>query len=123
MFSNSRRIALSCCLAVSLIAGMALAASAPMKESIKAAPERAKAPAAADANAAANAAMMNSTGMADSSGKALTMTSDAIGMDGKPMKSRTVLNLVDDHTCVWSMYGNVGGQEVKMMEITYTRAQ
>ncbi|SLM48393.1 conserved exported protein of unknown function [Nitrospira japonica] len=39
------------------------------------------------------------------------------------MKLRSVMKIVDDNTHVFEMYGtdDKGGQEVKMMEITYTR--
>lgn len=39
------------------------------------------------------------------------------------MKLRSVLKIIDDHTHIFEMYGtdDKGGQEAKMMEITYSR--
>lgn len=39
------------------------------------------------------------------------------------MKLRSVLKIIDDHTHIFEMYGTDenGGQEVKMMQITYSR--
>ena len=41
--------------------------------------------------------------------------------DGKPMEMKTTLKLTDDKTCVYTMYGQMNGQEMKMMEVTYTK--
>jgi hypothetical protein len=39
------------------------------------------------------------------------------------MKLRSVLKIIDDNTHIFEMYGTgeKGGQEAKMMEITYSR--
>jgi len=65
--------------------------------------------------------LMSGWGDMDEAGKTLTCTSTAPGPDGKPMDVKSVTQFVDDHTQVFTMYGMMGGQEVKMMEITYTR--
>jgi hypothetical protein len=65
--------------------------------------------------------MMSGWGDMDEAGKTLTLTSTTPGPDGKLMDVKMVTNFVDENTQVWSMFGTVGGQETKMMEITYTR--
>ena len=65
--------------------------------------------------------MMSGWGDMDEAGKTLTTTSTSLGPDGKPMDVRSVTTFVDDNTQVFTMYGMMGGQETKMMEITYTR--
>lgn len=42
---------------------------------------------------------------------------------GKEESIRQVTNIVDGNTYVQTMYANMGGQEAKMMEITFTRAK
>ena len=65
--------------------------------------------------------MMSGWGDMDESGKIMTATSTTTGPDGKPMDMKTVTQFMDDGTQVFTMYGLMGGQEMKMMEITYTR--
>jgi hypothetical protein len=65
--------------------------------------------------------MMSGTGSMDEAGKTLTVTATTPGPDGKPTDVRMVTKFVDENTHVWSMYGMMGGQEMLMMEITYTR--
>jgi hypothetical protein len=66
--------------------------------------------------------MMTSSGRTDAAGKELTMLSMTDGPDGKPMETRSVTRVVDEKSHVYSMYGKVGGQDMLMMEIIYTRA-
>jgi hypothetical protein len=42
---------------------------------------------------------------------------------GKEQSVRQVTSIVDGNTYVMTMFANMGGQEAKMMEITYTRAK
>ena len=65
--------------------------------------------------------LLTGLGDLDEDGKTLTTTSTTTGPDGKPMNMRSVTQFVDDKTQVFTMYGVMGGQEMKMMEITYTR--
>jgi hypothetical protein len=65
--------------------------------------------------------MMSGWGDMDEPGKVLTTTSTTTGPDGKPMDMKSVTRFMDDGTQVFTMYGLTGGQETKMMEITYTR--
>jgi hypothetical protein len=65
--------------------------------------------------------LLSGLGDMDEAGKSLTTTSTTTGPDGKPMNMRSVTTFMDDGTQVFTMYGVMGGQEMKMMEITYTR--
>jgi len=65
--------------------------------------------------------MMSGLGDMDEAGKTLTTTSTSAGPDGKPTNTRSVTRFLDDGTQVFTMYGMMGDQEMKMMEITYTR--
>jgi len=65
--------------------------------------------------------LMTGGGSMDEAGRTLTTTTTTPGPDGKPADVRTVTKIVDENTHVYSMYGQVGGQEQLMMEITYTR--
>ena len=65
--------------------------------------------------------MMAGRGGMDESGKTLTTTATMPGPDGKPMDVRIVTAIVDENQHVFSMYGQMGGKEMLMMEITYTR--
>ena len=65
--------------------------------------------------------MMSGWGDMDEAGKTLTVTGTTTGPDGKPMDMKMVTQFVDDNTQIFSMYGRVGDQEMKMMEITYTK--
>jgi hypothetical protein len=62
-----------------------------------------------------------SQGSMDDAGKVLTCTFSTPGMDGQPMQAKTVTTMVDDKHMTYSMTGMMGGKEVPMMEITYTR--
>jgi hypothetical protein len=68
-------------------------------------------------------AMMTGTGGVDEAGKAITCTGTIDGMDGKPMKYRSVITFVDDNTHKYEMYATMKDKEMKWIEITYTRAQ
>jgi len=65
--------------------------------------------------------VMMSEGTLDESGKVLTFTGKGPAPDGTPVDYRMVTKIVDDKSHVFTMYANMGGQEAKMMEITYTR--
>jgi len=65
--------------------------------------------------------LMSGWGDLDEAGKILTTTATTTGPDGKPMDVKSVTQFMDDGTQVFTMYGVTGGQEMKMMEITYTR--
>jgi hypothetical protein len=56
----------------------------------------------------------------DKDGK-LIMTGEGPGMDGKPMKMKTVSEVRDNDTTVFTMYNLTGGKEEEMMKITYKR--
>jgi hypothetical protein len=60
-------------------------------------------------------------GKMSSDGKEMTTTGTMDGMDGKPMPVRTVTKIEGPDKHVYSMYGQMNGQEVPVMEITYTR--
>jgi hypothetical protein len=66
--------------------------------------------------------MMTSSGTMDDASKTLSLKGMATGMDGKPMEMRTQLKWADPSTMVFTMFGNMGGQEQPMMEITYKKA-
>lgn len=65
--------------------------------------------------------MMTSSGTMDDATKTMSLKGMATGMDGKPMEMRTQLKWADPSTMVFTMYGNMGGQEAPMMEITYKK--
>ncbi len=65
--------------------------------------------------------MMAGSGDMDEAGRALTMTASVPGPDGQPMNVRMVTTIVNAGRHVFSMYGQTGGNEQLMMEITYTR--
>ena len=54
-------------------------------------------------------------------GKELTSTGTMDGMDGNPMPVRTVTKIEGADKHVYSMYGQIAGKEMPVMEITYTR--
>lgn len=70
-------------------------------------------------NASTGMAVM--TGTLDETGKVLTLEGTMSGPDGKPMIMRSVTQIMDGKTQVFSMYGLVGPKEQLMMEITYTK--
>lgn len=62
-------------------------------------------------------------GSYDASGKVLTMTGMAMGMEGKPVQHRLVTTDKDANTRVFEMFmPGPDGKEMKMLTITYTRA-
>ncbi|NNF51325.1 MAG: DUF1579 domain-containing protein [Gammaproteobacteria bacterium] len=67
--------------------------------------------------------MQLETGSVDASGKIWTMKSRFPNpADGKPMNKRSVITLHDnDHHLMESFFTVEGGEEVKSMEISYTR--
>lgn len=54
-------------------------------------------------------------------GMELTSAGTMDGMDGKPMQVRTVTKVEGADKHVYTMYGQVQGKEMPMMEITYNR--
>ena len=54
-------------------------------------------------------------------GKEMTSAGTMDGMDGKPMAVRTVTKIEGPDKHVYTMYGTMAGQEMPVMEITYTR--
>jgi hypothetical protein len=66
--------------------------------------------------------IMFSEGTYDSTTKTFTYTSEYEGIPGMKQKIREVIKVTDNnhHTLEW--YEDRGGQEVKTMEINYTRA-
>ena len=61
-------------------------------------------------------------GTASADGKTITLEGRHAEPDGGHMTHRAVWKIVDDKTQTFDMYGTHGhGQEMKMMEITYTR--
>jgi hypothetical protein len=63
------------------------------------------------------------TGSADASGKTLTFTGEMPDpVSGASMKERMVLKIADKQSYAMEMYVDVGGKEMKMMEIAFTRA-
>jgi hypothetical protein len=66
-------------------------------------------------------AVMSATASMDASGKTMTSTYTADGPDGKPMEYKNVTQIVDANSHLFTMYGVMGGKDVKQMEITYSR--
>jgi hypothetical protein len=66
-------------------------------------------------------AWMVMDGDVSADGKELTSSGTMDGMDGKPMPVRTVTKIESADKHVYTMYGTVAGQEMPIMEITYTR--
>jgi hypothetical protein len=63
-----------------------------------------------------------STGTAmDPATKTFTLTGSTPDPSGRDMPMREVMSIVDGNTHTMTMYGTMGGQEMKVMEITYTR--
>jgi uncharacterized protein DUF1579 len=66
--------------------------------------------------------IMLSTGNAmDPATKSFTLTGSAPDPSGQVMSMREITSIVDGNTYTMTMYGTMGGQEMKMMEITYSR--
>ena len=65
---------------------------------------------------------MTMTGTADAAGKTINWSGSWENPMTKKMETyRMVAKTVDDKTRVFEMWGDMGGKEGKMMEITYTR--
>ncbi len=62
------------------------------------------------------------TGSADAAGKVLTLSGECPNPMGGKMKQREVTTIVDKNTHKMEFYGDMGKGEMKMMEITFTRA-
>jgi uncharacterized protein DUF1579 len=62
-------------------------------------------------------------GAMDPSTHSFTLSGTFPDPTGKEQAIRQVTNIVDGNTYVQTMYANMGGQEAKMMEITFTRAK
>ena len=68
--------------------------------------------------------MMSQGGAMDPSTKTFSLGGNMVDpATGKEMTTREVTNIVDNNTYVMSMFANVGGQEMKMMEITFSRVK
>ena len=66
--------------------------------------------------------MMEGTGSAD--GKTMTLKGSHEEPGGGSMSHRAIWKIIDDNTQTFEMYGtHKGGEEMKGMEITYTRKQ
>lgn len=72
----------------------------------------------------ASTTMQTETGDVDADGKVWTMTSDVVcPQTGQPMKKRSVITLIDnDHNRIEMFFTGSDGNEMKAMEINYTRA-
>lgn len=64
---------------------------------------------------------MMTTGTADPAGKVLTLTGEFTMGEGMNVKSRQVYTIVSPDKHTEAFYHAMGGQEMKVMEITYTR--
>lgn len=64
---------------------------------------------------------MHMSGTYDKQTETLTSTSQGIGMDGKPVTGKSTLKYVGRDTRTLTMYEIIDGNEVKSMEIVYTR--
>ena len=63
------------------------------------------------------------TGQADAAGKVFTLTGEMTDpSNGKKMKTREVTTVVSKDTIKMEFFGTVDGKEMKMEEITFTRA-
>jgi uncharacterized protein DUF1579 len=68
--------------------------------------------------------MMTSEGTMDATGKVLTWTTEMPDpASGQKSPMRMVATFVDANNEKFEMFASQGGQEMKMMEITYTRTQ
>jgi hypothetical protein len=65
--------------------------------------------------------LMTGTGTMDDATRTMTLTGTLPGPDGKPSDFRSVTKIVDANRHVFSMYATMGGQEMLVLEITYTR--
>ncbi len=71
----------------------------------------------------ASTVMQNETGVVDASGTIWTMIGEIIGPDGEASSKRSVITLVDKDHHHMEMFFTKGDQEIKGMEIRYTRAK
>lgn len=67
--------------------------------------------------------MLSSGGAMDPATKSFTLTGSAPDPSGQEMSMREVTNIVDGNTYTMTMFASMGGQEQKVMEITYTRVK
>ena len=67
--------------------------------------------------------MLSSGGAMDPGTKSFTLTGSSPGPTGEAVSMREVTKIVDGNTYTMTMYSAMGGQEQKMMEITYTRVK
>lgn len=67
--------------------------------------------------------MMSQGGAMDPSTHSFTLTGSFTDMGGKEASMRDVTNIVDGNTYTMTMFANDGGQEAKMMEITFSRVK
>lgn len=65
---------------------------------------------------------MDLTGTMTPDGKTISCTGSIDGMDGKPMDIRAELTFDSDTQQTYTMYAKMNGQDVKMMQIAYTKA-
>ncbi len=72
----------------------------------------------------ASTMMQNESGDVDASGKVWTMTSEILdARTMKPTQKKSVITLTDrDHHCMEMFFNDADGNEIKGMEIKYTRA-
>jgi len=66
--------------------------------------------------------MMFTEGTTSDDGKTVTMKGMGMGMDGKPAPMRTEFKMIDANTNMFMLYGDMGGKEAMLMEITYKKA-
>jgi Protein of unknown function (DUF1579) len=66
--------------------------------------------------------IMFSEGTYDPATKAFTYTAEFEAVPGMKQQVREVIKIVDNNHMIFEWYENRGGQEVKTMEINYTRA-
>ena len=67
--------------------------------------------------------IMMSTGSYDEASKTLTLTGQMTEPMGSEMMVREVIKIIDNDHSTFEMYVDMGGQEVKNMEISYTRVK
>jgi hypothetical protein len=65
--------------------------------------------------------LMSGLGEMDAAGKKITMNTKLPSPEGGMMDAKMITEIIDANQHVFSLYTMMGGQEMKMMEITYTR--
>ena len=65
--------------------------------------------------------MLRMEGNFDKEGKTYTETGTGLGMDGKPMKMKSVMKFKGKDTIDFTMYNVVDGKDEQMMQIIYHR--